>query len=79
MKKLSAFTIMIVTLSSTAYAESQSDSSYWNRKFTSLSVGSGVVEDMHHNSGTCGPDRPEPKWGNGNRLLGYVCVPYSAN
>lgn len=31
------------------------------------------------NTGACAPDTPEPVWGAGGELLGYKCVPTSAN
>ena len=33
----------------------------------------------HESGNTCAPDRAEPVWGTGNALMGYSCVPESAN
>lgn len=37
------------------------------------------TQRYHESGNSCAPDRAEPVWGPGNALMGYSCVPESAN
>jgi len=39
----------------------------------------GSARRLYESGSACGPDRPEPVWEEGNKLLGYECKNPSAN
>jgi hypothetical protein len=83
MKKLQLALVMVLCLSSQAFAQS----AQWHRhhrrapapaavgdQYSAIVPGAPSPSGVTHNANDCAPDRPEAVWGGGGALLGYSCV-----
>jgi hypothetical protein len=88
MKKLQLAAIMVLCLSTQAFAQS----AQWHRhhrrahapapaadQFSAIMPSAPAPSGVTNNANDCAPDHPEAVWGAGGALLGYSCVTPNAN
>lgn len=71
----------LLSLSTSAMAQSSYDASGRNRlaAWPTQQAWSAPSQHIYQSGNSCSPDRAEPVWGPGNAMMGYSCVPESAN
>jgi hypothetical protein len=82
MKKLQLAVIMVLCLSTTAFAQSAPSHRHHRRapaapiaeQYSAIMPSAPAPVGVTHNANECAPDRPEAVWGAGGALLGYSCV-----
>jgi len=88
MKKLQLAAIVLLCLSSTAFAQSAPYHRHHRRapppapvsdQYSAMMPSAPSASGITHNANDCAPDRAEAVWGAGSALVGYSCVTPNAN